>query len=130
MSLQDPISDMLTRIRNAQMANKPFVSMPASKFKVAVAELLKEEGYLDDIQIEGNTKKVMNITLRYYHGKPVIEMVKRVSRPGLRTYVTAQDLPKVLGGLGVSIISTSQGLMTDRKARAAGLGGELLCQVA
>ena len=130
MSLQDPVSDMLTRIRNAQMVSKEQVCMPASKQKMAIAKLLQDEGYINGFSVEGGVKKTLTIDLRYYQNKPVIEMVKRVSRPGLRVYVTASELPKVMGGLGVSIVSTSKGLMTDRKARAAGLGGELLCQVA
>jgi small subunit ribosomal protein S8 len=130
MSLQDPVSDMLTRIRNAQMVAKECVCMPSSKVKVSLAQLLQDEGYINGFSIEGEVKKTLSIQLRYHREKPVIEMVKRISRPGLRVYVAATKLPKVLGGLGISIISTSQGLMSDRKARSLGLGGEIVCQVA
>lgn len=132
MSMSDPISDMLTRIRNGQMAEKVRVSMPSSKLKVAIAEVLKDEGYIDGFQViagEGG-KAVLEVGLKYYSGRPVIEMVQRVSRPGLRIYKGAKDMPKVMNGLGIAIISTSKGLMTDRKARADGIGGEVLCTVA
>ena len=119
MSMQDPLADMLTRIRNAQMAEKSVVSMPSSTLKVAVAKVLKDEGY----------KPLLSIELKYFEGRPVIEEVKRVSRPGLRQYKSVEDLPKVRGGLGVSIVSTNKGVMTDRAARAAGVGGEVLCTV-
>lgn len=132
MSMTDPIADMLTRIRNAQAMAKPSVQMPASSKKLAIAQLLKEEGYLEDVAVSetGPGKRVMSLKLKYFHGKPVIEKVQRVSRPGLRTYRGKDALPKVLGGLGIAIVSTSKGLMTDAKARAEGLGGEVLCVVA
>ncbi len=131
MSMQDPIADMLTRIRNGQQAGKVRVTMPVSKQKVAIAELLKNEGYVRDVlreEVEG--KKVLTVVLKYYHGKPVIERIDRVSRPGLRVYKNKNELPKVLDGLGVAVISTSRGLMTDRAARAAGHGGEVICYLA
>lgn len=132
MSMSDPIADMLTRIRNAQAMGKPSVQMPASSVKLAIAQLLKEEGYVDDVATSetGPGKKVMSLKLKYFQGKPVIEKLVRVSRPGLRKYRGKDALPTVLGGLGVSIVSTSSGLMTDVKARAAGLGGEVLCLIA
>lgn len=132
MSMTDPIADMLTRIRNAQAMGKPSVQMPASSVKLAIAQLLKEEGYVDDVATSetGPGKKVMSLKLKYFQGKPVIEKLVRVSRPGLRKYRGKDALPTVLGGLGVSIVSTSSGLMTDVKARAAGLGGEVLCLIA
>ncbi|GGY18107.1 30S ribosomal protein S8 [Paludibacterium paludis] len=131
MSMHDPISDMLTRIRNGQRASKVAVSMPSSKLKVALAQVLKEEGYIEDFAIAGEAKKpVLDIQLKYYAGRPVIERIERVSRPGLRVYKGTTEIPKVMNGLGVAILSTSSGLMTDRKARAAGVGGELLCIVA
>ncbi|MDD4977544.1 MAG: 30S ribosomal protein S8 [Gallionella sp.] len=132
MSMSDPISDMLTRIRNAQMAEKATVSMPSSKMKVAIAEVLKEEGYVDGFSVvksEGG-KANLEIGLKYYSGRPVIEKIQRISRPGLRIYKGSSDIPKVMNGLGIAIVSTSKGLMTDRKARANGIGGELLCVVA
>jgi small subunit ribosomal protein S8 len=131
MSMSDPIADMLTRIRNAQSTNKPAVSMPASKVKLAISAVLKDEGYIDDfavLDVEG--KPQLNISLKYYAGRPVIEKIERISRPGLRIYRGNQDIPKVMNGLGVTIVSTSKGVMTDRKAQAAGVGGELLCIVA
>jgi small subunit ribosomal protein S8 len=127
--MQDPLADMLTRIRNAQMAEKPVVSMPSSTLKVAVAKVLKDEGYIAGYQISSEVKSSLSIELKYFEGRPVIEEVKRVSRPGLRQYKSSDDLPKVRGGLGVSIVSTSKGVMTDRAARAAGVGGEVLCTV-
>ncbi len=130
MSMTDPISDMLTRIRNALGANKADVSMRSSKVKKAIAEVLKSEGYIDDYGVIGegaNTQ--LNIVLRYYQGKPAIEKVRRVSSPGLRIYRGKDDLPKVLGGLGIAVVSTSHGVMTDRAARKAGHGGEVLCTV-
>lgn len=131
MSMTDPIADMLTRIRNALSAGKLTVAMPSSKQKVAIANLLKEEGYINGVSVADiDGKPVMEITLRYYEGKPVIEQIKRVSRPGLRVYKGKEELPNVMGGLGVAIISTSKGLMTDRAARKAGHGGEVLCFVA
>ena len=129
MSMQDPLADMLTRIRNAQMAEKTVVNMPSSKLKAAVAQVLKDEGYIADFQISGEVKKELSIELKYFEGKPVIEEIKRVSRPSLRQYRGAGELPKVRGGLGVSIVSTNKGVMTDRAARAAGIGGEVLCTV-
>ncbi|WP_426417925.1 30S ribosomal protein S8 [Aestuariirhabdus sp. LZHN29] len=129
MSMQDPLADMLTRIRNAQMAEKASVSMPSSKIKVAVAKVLKDEGYVGDITVEGETKPVLSIELKYFEGNPVIEQIKRSSRPGLRAYSGKGELPKVNGGLGVAIVSTNRGVMTDRAARAAGVGGEILCTV-
>ncbi len=130
MSMTDPIADMLTRVRNAQQANKTEVSMPCSNVKMNIAKVLKEEGYIsayDVVETEG--KKALSITLKYFEGKPVISQIDRVSRPGLRNYKSADQLPKVIGGLGVAIISTSQGVMTDRKARSLGQGGEVLCAV-
>ncbi|MCG6934060.1 MAG: 30S ribosomal protein S8 [Gallionella sp.] len=132
MSMSDPISDMLTRIRNAQMAEKTSVAMPASKLKVAIAEVLKDEGYVDGFNVisgEGG-KHMLEIGLKYYSGRPVIENIQRVSRPGLRVYKGSDDIPAVMNGLGIAIVSTSKGLMTDRKARANGIGGEVLCVVA
>lgn len=130
MSMQDPIGDMLTRIRNAQMAEHAEVLIPASKQKLAIANVLKAEGYVDDAAVvENDGKKVLKVALKYYQDKPVIEMIKRISRPGLRVYATQHELPKVNGGLGISIISTSKGVMTDRAARKAGVGGEIICHV-
>jgi len=129
--MSDPIADMLTRIRNAQSVNKPTVSMPASKLKGAIAGVLKDEGYIDDFAVQDmDGKPQLNISLKYYAGRPVIEKIERVSRPGLRIYRGNQDIPKVMNGLGVTIVSTSKGVMTDRKAQAAGVGGEVLCIVA
>ena len=131
MSMSDPIADMLTRIRNAQSANKVEVSMPSSKLKAAIANVLKDEGYITDCKTgDVDGKATLTITLKYFEGKPVIEMIDRVSRPGLRRYEPKDNLPKVMGGLGVAIISTSNGVMTDRAARKAGFGGEVLCYVA
>ena len=130
MSMHDPISDMLTRIRNAQRANKASVIMPSSKLKVAIAKVLKEEGYVEDFAVSTETKATLEIQLKYYAGQPVIERIQRVSRPGLRVYKGSNDIPSVMNGLGVVIVSTSKGVMTDRKARANGIGGELLCVVA
>jgi len=127
MSMQDPIADMLTRIRNGQMAKHESVAMPASKLKKAIAQVLLDEGYIKGFKVSNDVKAVMTVDLKYYEGKPVIDMIKKVSRPGLRIYKGAQELPKVIGGLGVAIISTSKGLMSDRAARAAGHGGEVLC---
>ncbi len=129
MSMQDTLADMLTRIRNGHMSEKQAVSMPSSKLKISVANVLKEEGYITDYSVEGDTKPVLNVELKYFDGKPVIEEIKRVSRPGLRIYKGAADLPKVAGGLGVAIVSTSKGVMTDRAARAASVGGEVICTV-
>lgn len=128
--MTDPIADMLTRIRNALSAGKLNVNMPDSKQKRAIAQVLKDEGFIADFaQAEADAKPVLNIDLKYYQGKPVIEKIKRVSRPGLRIYKGKTELPKVMGGLGVAIISTSKGLMSDRAARKAGFGGEILCTV-
>jgi small subunit ribosomal protein S8 len=131
MSMSDPIADMLTRIRNAQSVNKLSVSMPASKLKGAIAVVLKDEGYIDDFAVIANEgKPLLSISLKYYAGRPVIEKIDRVSKPGLRVYKGSQNIPKVMNGLGVTILSTSKGVMTDRKAQAAGIGGEVLCVVA
>ncbi|AWB59614.1 30S ribosomal protein S8 [Colwellia sp. 6M3] len=124
--MTDPIADMFTRIRNGQSAAKTAVTMPSSKVKVALANLLKEEGYISDFSVTGEAKPELTVELKYFEGKEVIEVIKRVSRPGLRVYKGAQELPKVLAGMGIAIISTSKGLMTDRAARNAGLGGEVL----
>lgn len=129
MSMQDTLADMFTRIRNGHMAEKTAVSMPSSKMKVSVAEVLKSEGYITGYNVEGEGKPLLTVELKYFDGKPVIEEIKRVSRPGLRIYKGASDLPSVAGGLGVAIVSTSKGLMSDRAARAAGIGGEVVCTV-
>ena len=129
MSMSDPIADMLTRIRNAQMAEKQTVSMPSSKLKAAVAQVLQDEGYINGFGVEESTKSQLTIELKYFEGKPVIEEIDRYSRPGLRQYSGSSKLPNVRGGLGVAIVSTSKGVMTDRAARAAGVGGEVLCTV-
>ena len=129
MSMQDPISDMLTRIRNGQAASKVSVKMPSSKQKVAIAAVLKAEGYITDFVVAGDTKPELEVTLKYFEGKKVIDTLKRVSRPGLRIYKGAADLPKVMAGLGIAIISTSHGVMTDRAARKASIGGEIICYV-
>ena len=131
MSMSDPISDMLTRIRNAQMAEKTNVRMPSSKLKVAIAQVLQDEGYVEGYNISSvGGKPTLEIGLKYYAGRPVIEKIQRVSRPGLRMYKGCDDIPTVMNGLGIAIVSTSKGLMTDRKARANGIGGEVLCIVA
>ena len=131
MSMSDPIADLLTRIRNAQMVARQTVSAPSSKVKVAIARVLKDEGYIDDFQVkDANGHPELEITLKYYAGRPVIERIERVSRPGLRVYKKRDDIPQVMNGLGVAIVTTSKGVMTDRKARATGLGGEVLCYVA
>ena len=130
MSMTDPIADMLTRIRNAQQANKAEVAMPSSKVKVNIAKALEEEGYITAFNVtEADSKATLTITLKYFEGKPVISEINRVSRPGLRVYKSANDLPRIIGGLGVAIVSTSKGVMADRKARALGQGGEVLCAV-
>ena len=130
MSMSDPIADMLTRMRNAQMVEKPSVTLPASKVKVAIAKVLKEEGYIEGFAIRGEgVKPELEIALKYYAGKPVIEKIERVSRPGLRIYKGRHDIPTVMNGLGVAIVTTPQGVMTDRKARQVGIGGEVLCYV-
>ena len=129
--MSDPIADMLTRIRNAQQVNKTNVAFPSSKQKVAIANVLKDEGYISDFDVsDAEVGKTLNIELKYFQGKPVIETIKRVSRPGLRIFKGKDDLPTVLGGLGVAIISTSHGVVSDRQARTNGHGGEVLCVVA
>jgi small subunit ribosomal protein S8 len=129
--MQDPIADMLTRIRNAQMTEKVTVSMPSSQLKVAIAKVLKDEGYIEDFRVTGEqAKPQLEIALKYYAGRPVIEKIERISKPGLRIYRGKEDLPRIMNGLGVAIVSTSKGVMTDRKARASGIGGEVLCVVA
>jgi small subunit ribosomal protein S8 len=131
MSMSDPIADMLTRIRNAQLAEKVSVAMPSSQLKVAIAKVLKDEGYIEDFRVAGEqTKPQLEIALKYYAGRPVIEKIERISKPGLRIYRGKEDLPRIMNGLGVAIVSTSKGVMTDRKARASGIGGEVLCVVA
>ena len=131
MSMSDPIADMLTRIRNAQMVEKAAVTMPSSKLKVAIAQVLKDEGYIDTFAVKGGVEKPeLEIGLKYYAGRPVIERIERVSRPGLRVYKGRHEIPQVMNGLGVAIVTTPRGVMTDRKARAAGIGGEVLCYVA
>lgn len=128
--MQDPIADLLTRIRNGQRSGKVSVTCPSSKQKLAIANLLVKEGYLQSVQESGDTKKVLEIVLKYYEGRPVVEMIQRVSRPGLRVYKRCRELPKIMNGLGIAVISTSKGLMTDRAARKEGLGGEVICYVA
>ncbi|AEC17169.1 30S ribosomal protein S8 [Gallibacterium anatis] len=130
MSMQDPIADMLTRIRNGQAANKVAINMPSSKLKVAIADVLAKEGYVESFKVVEGVKPELEITLKYFQGKPVVESIQRVSRPGLRIYKRKDELPKVLGGLGIAVVSTSKGVMTDRAARQAGLGGEIICYVA
>lgn len=129
MSMQDPLADMLTRVRNAQSRARPHVVMSSSKLRVAVARLLQDEGYIEGFDVTGDVKKELRIDLKYFEGKPVIEEIIRISRPGLRRYAGADELPVVRGGLGVAVVSTSSGLMSDRAARAAGVGGEVLCTV-
>jgi small subunit ribosomal protein S8 len=128
--MQDPIADMFTRIRNGQLASKVAVAMPSSKQRVAIAEVLKAEGYITDFAVAGDVKPVLEVTLKYFEGKRVIDTIERVSRPGLRIYKKKDELPKVLGGLGIAIVSTSKGVMTDRAARKAGMGGEIIGYVA
>ncbi|HEX6296828.1 MAG TPA: 30S ribosomal protein S8 [Burkholderiales bacterium] len=131
MSMSDPIADMLTRIRNAQMVGHTEVAMPASRLKASIAKVLKDEGYIEDFALrENGVMKELRIALKYYAGRPVIERLERVSKPGLRVYRGRDDIPRVMNGLGVAILSTSRGVMTDRKARADGVGGEVLCIVA
>jgi len=131
MSMSDPIADLLTRIRNAQMVAKPLVSVPSSKVKVAIAQVLKDEGYIDSFQVKtADGKSELVIELKYYAGRPVIERIERVSRPGLRVYTGRDAIPQVMNGMGVAIVTTPKGVMTDRKARATGVGGEVLCYVA
>lgn len=129
MSLQDPVSDMLTRIRNAQNATKVNVKMPSSTQKVNIIKVLKDEGYINDFSVSGDAKKELTIELKYFQGKPVIEQIKRVSRPGLRIFKSKDELPSVNGGLGIAIISTSKGMMTEKQARTSGNGGEVICTV-
>jgi small subunit ribosomal protein S8 len=129
--MSDPIADMLTRIRNAQLAEKLSVSMPSSRVKASIAQVLKDEGYIEDFKIrDEDGKSTLEVALKYYAGEPVIEKIERVSRPGLRIYKGRDDIPKIMNGLGIAIVSTSKGVMTDRKARATGIGGEVLCIVA
>ena len=131
MSMSDPIADMLTRIRNAQLVEKPAVTMPSSKLKVAIAQVLKDEGYIEDFRVNADAgKSELEIGLKYYAGRPVIERIERVSRPGLRVYRGRDAIPQVMNGLGVTIVTTSRGVMTDRKARASGVGGEVIAYVA
>jgi small subunit ribosomal protein S8 len=131
MSMSDPIADMLIRIRNAQMVGHVEVKMPASKIKASIAQVLKDEGYIEDFALrDEGPKKELRIGLKYYAGRPVIERLERVSKPGLRVYKGRNDIPRIMNGLGVAILSTSRGVMTDRKARADGVGGEVLCIVA
>ena len=131
MSMSDPIADMLTRIRNAQAVDKSAVKMPSSKLKIAIAQVLKDEGYIDGFVVKNDDGKAeLEIALKYYAGKPVIEHIERVSRPGLRVYKGRDAIPQVMNGLGVAIVTTPKGVMTDRKARQAGIGGEVLCYVA
>ena len=130
MSMQDPIADMLTRIRNGQAASKVSVAMPSSKQKVAIAKLLKEEGYIADYKVCGDVKAELEVELKYFQGKPVVELIQRVSRPGLSIYKKRGELPKIMNGLGIAVVSTSKGVMTDRAARKAGMGGEIICYVA
>jgi len=131
MSMSDPIADMLTRIRNAQLAEKLSVAMPSSRVKASIAQVLKDEGYIEDFKVRDESgKSSLEIALKYYAGAPVIEKIERVSRPGLRIYKGREDIPKIMNGLGIAIVSTSKGVMTDRKARATGIGGEVLCIVA
>ncbi|MDD5275207.1 MAG: 30S ribosomal protein S8 [Methylovulum sp.] len=130
MSMTDPVADMLTRIRNGQSAGKKSIKQPSSKLKISIAKVLKEEGYIKDFNVEVNgSHSEMTVELKYYKGVPVIENIKRISRPGLRIYKSKDELPKVLGGLGIAIVSTSNGVMTDRAARAIGHGGEIICTV-
>lgn len=130
MSMQDPIADLLTRMRNALMVGKPSIELPSSKFKVAIANLLKQEGFITDYQVaSSNNKPVLSVVLKYFKGKSVIESLKRISRPGLKRYFKQAELPKVRGGLGIAVVSTSLGLMTDRDARKSGLGGEVICTI-
>jgi small subunit ribosomal protein S8 len=131
MSMTDPIADMLTRTRNAQRAEKTSVSMPSSKLKIAIAQVLKDEGYIDGFQVhQSGNKPVLEMALKYYAGRPVIELIERVSRPGLRVYKSCQEIPRVMNGLGVAIVSTPAGVITDRAARSRNVGGEVLCIVA
>lgn len=128
--LTDPVADMLTRIRNAQRIGRSLVVMPSSKQKIAIATVLQEEGYIHSFEIKGDKKRELTISLKYYQGRPVIEFIKRVSRPGLRLFKGKDNLPRVQGGLGIAVVSTSQGVMSDQKARQKGIGGEVICYVA
>ncbi|CAD6511212.1 30S ribosomal protein S8 [Candidatus Profftia tarda] len=130
MSMQDPISDMLTRIRNGQAAKRVMIIMPSSKIKIAIANVLKQEGFIKDFKIAGDKKTELLLELKYFHGKSVVEKIERISRPGLRIYKKKDNMPKVMAGLGIAIISTSKGVMTDYAARQSGIGGEILCYVA
>ena len=130
MSMTDPIADMLTRIRNAQLIERATVTMPSSKVKIAIAKVLKDEGYIEGYKVGSETRPMLEIALKYYAGRPVIEKIERVSKPGLRIYKSKDDIPRVMNGLGIAIVSTSRGVMTDRKARATGVGGEVICIVA
>lgn len=131
MSMSDPIADMLTRIRNGQMVEKTSVAMPSSKLKVAIAKVLKDEGYIEDYTVSGEASKAeLTVGLKYYEGRPVIEHLERISRPGLRVYKNVHAIPQVMNGLGIAIVSTPKGVMTDRAARKAGVGGEVICYVA
>ncbi len=131
MSMTDPVADMLTRIRNAQTAGHAEVSMPCSKLKISIAQVLKDEGYVEEFAVRGEGKsRELRVGLKYYAGRPVIERLERISKPGLRVYRGRHDIPRIMNGLGVAIVSTSHGVMTDRKARADGVGGEILCYVA
>ena len=130
MSMTDPIADFLTRIRNGQLSGKPEIAAPSSRIKLALAKVLKDEGYIEDFAVDGDQRKPqVKVRLKYYQGRPVIDRLERVSRPGLRVYKAKDELPKILGGMGVAIISTSKGVMTERAARAEGHGGEILCIV-
>jgi len=129
MSMQDTLADMFTRIRNGQQAGKKTVSMPSSKAKTNIANVLKEEGYISEVEVEAGVKPILTVTLKYFEGQAVIERITRISRPGLRQYKSTQELPKIENGLGVAIVSTSKGVMTDRAARKLGIGGEVLCEV-
>lgn len=129
MSMQDPIADMLTRIRNAHQRSKPEVTMPSSKLKASIAKVLLDEGYIGGFSVSEEVKPNLTVELKYFEGKPVIEEITRISKPSLRLYVGSGDVPKVRSGLGVAIVSTSNGVMTDRAARSAGIGGEVLCTV-
>ena len=130
MSMSDPIADMLTRIRNAQLAKKQSVKMPSSNIKLSIADVLKDEGYINDFSVvNDNSRNTLEITLKYYSGDPVIEQIKRISKPGLRIYKSSKNLPDIMNGLGIAIVSTSKGVMTERKARVVGIGGELLCTI-
>lgn len=130
MTMQDPIADMFVRLRNAQSVKNEFVNMPSSKLKIEIAKILEEEGYINGYDLLGDKKPELKITLKYFKDKPVIDFIKRISKPSLRVYCRSSELPKVLGGLGIAIVSTSKGLMTDKKARLLGEGGEIICHVA